>query len=112
LDLKKSSFKKLSKFLSKMQLDGLITVAEQKKGVEVITAINFEHPKLATFKVIKFEEAAAAPSDAEAPYEPPVITELRIVTAEVAKLFRACGHAKGDGLTLSQVKACLHKKLC
>ena len=44
--MKKTSYKKLSKFLSKIQAEGIITVAEQKKGVEVISAIRDMKEKL------------------------------------------------------------------
>ena len=103
--MKKTTYKKLSKFLSKMQADGIVTVVEQKKGVETISSINFEHEKLASFRVIKFDDAAAASNVSKPPsFEPPVVTELRIVSGDVAKFFRACGFAKGDGLTMSQVR--------
>ena len=106
LDMKKTTFKKLSKFLSKMMAEGIVTVAEQKKGVETISSINFEHEKLASFRVIKYDDTAAAVANANksASFEPPVVTELRIVSGDVAKFFRACGYAKGDGLTMTQVR--------
>ena len=36
IDLKKSSYKKLGKFLAKMQAEKIIVIKEPKKGVEVI----------------------------------------------------------------------------
>ena len=44
LDVKKSSFKKLSKFLKTMQDHGILKLKENEKGSEVITAIDFKHP--------------------------------------------------------------------
>ena len=43
LDVKKSSYKKLSKFLQHMQQQGFITVKELSKGVDSITAIHRDH---------------------------------------------------------------------
>lgn len=43
LDVKKSSYKKLSKFLAAMQEQGFIKVEEQTKGVESIAVIDHEH---------------------------------------------------------------------
>ncbi|KAG8238615.1 hypothetical protein J437_LFUL017742 [Ladona fulva] len=49
LDLKKSSYKKLSKFLKEMEEKGVIEVRELTKGVESITNINFSNPLLKHF---------------------------------------------------------------
>lgn len=108
LDMKKTSFKKLSKFLSKMQSEAIIKVAEQKKGVEVISIVNFDHPKIATFRVVKYDDVTTTSNvDKSATFEPPVVTELRIVSGDVAKFFRACGFSKGDALSMTQVRDCV-----
>ena len=46
LDIKKTKWKKLSKYLAEKQAEGIITIKEPKKGVETITDINQEHPKI------------------------------------------------------------------
>ena len=76
LDVKKTKWKKLSKFLAEQQTEGLITLKEQKKGVETITAINQEHPKLISFRVIKYEENISdeANENSSKEFEPPIIT--------------------------------------
>ena len=43
LDVKKSSYKKLSKFLKEMQDRGLIRVKELSKGVESIVEVYKDH---------------------------------------------------------------------
>lgn len=43
LDVKKSSHKKLAKFLGEMQKRDIIQVAELQKGVDSITKVNLEH---------------------------------------------------------------------
>ena len=44
LDVKKSSYKKVSKFLATMQSKGVITLKETEKGSDVISEIDFKHP--------------------------------------------------------------------
>nr|XP_031294549.1 eukaryotic translation initiation factor 2D isoform X3 [Camelus dromedarius] len=45
LDIKKSSYKKLSKFLQHMQQEQIIQVKELSKGVESIVAVDWKHPR-------------------------------------------------------------------
>ena len=61
LDIKKTKWKKLSKFLAEKQAEGIITIKEPKKGVETITDINQEHPKILEYKVIKYEGPVQLP---------------------------------------------------
>uniref|UniRef100_A0A8C9Q1V0 Eukaryotic translation initiation factor 2D n=1 Tax=Spermophilus dauricus TaxID=99837 RepID=A0A8C9Q1V0_SPEDA len=45
LDIKKSSYKKLSKFLQHMQQEQIIQVKELSKGVESVVAVDWKHPR-------------------------------------------------------------------
>ena len=45
LDLKKSSYKKLSKFLQAMQDRGLLEVKALSKGVDSVMVIHKDHPE-------------------------------------------------------------------
>ncbi|XP_012975855.1 eukaryotic translation initiation factor 2D isoform X3 [Mesocricetus auratus] len=45
LDIKKSSYKKLSKFLQQMQQEQIVQVRELSKGVESIVAVDWRHPR-------------------------------------------------------------------
>lgn len=45
LDVKKTSYKKLSKFLKEMEKAGYIKVKELSKGVESITEMKKDHPE-------------------------------------------------------------------
>uniref|UniRef100_A0A8C6HZJ0 Eukaryotic translation initiation factor 2D n=1 Tax=Mus spicilegus TaxID=10103 RepID=A0A8C6HZJ0_MUSSI len=45
LDIKKSSYKKLSKFLQHMQQEQIVQVKELSKGVESIVAVDWRHPR-------------------------------------------------------------------
>ena len=53
LDVKKSSHKKLSKFLAHMESKGVIQVKELQKGVESLTEVNIEHELIAAHRVVK-----------------------------------------------------------
>ncbi|XP_075843967.1 eukaryotic translation initiation factor 2D isoform X2 [Microtus pennsylvanicus] len=45
LDIKKSSYKKLSKFLQHMQQEQIVQVKELSKGVESIVTVDWRHPR-------------------------------------------------------------------
>ncbi|TRY72572.1 hypothetical protein TCAL_00197 [Tigriopus californicus] len=107
LDVKKSSYKKLSKFLSEKSKEGLITVKELTKGVESITDVKRDHEKIQHFRVIKVvkdEEPEEEVLPCDMKYEPPEITELFIVSGPVQAIFKPLGIPKGRGLTGPQVR--------
>jgi len=71
-------------------------------------APRFDHPKLESFRFIKYTDTATTSCvEKSDSFEPPVVTELKIVSGDVAKFFRACGFNKGDALTLMQVRDCI-----
>ncbi len=107
LDVKKSSHKKLSKFLAKMQSDGLIQVKELQKGVESIVSVNLQHEKIQLHRVVKVqaeevEKEEVLPCDR--PYEAPVISELFLVSGATVEFFKKLKLKKGDALTAADVK--------
>ncbi len=110
LDVKKSSHKKLSKFLAKMQEIGIIQVKELQKGVESIIQVNLEHEKLQHFRVVKkaVEDERENVTDVlpcDRPYQPAQITELFLVSGgAVLGLFQALGMKKNDALTAQQLR--------
>ncbi|XP_064625145.1 eukaryotic translation initiation factor 2D-like [Lineus longissimus] len=105
LDLKKSSYKKLSKFLQEMEKRNLLGVKELSKGVESVTAVNRAHPDLRSFTVpdLPEEEEDDEPDD-EKPYVPPEIVDMFGVSAAVLPLFSLVGYKKGSALMLSDVR--------
>ena len=107
IDLKKSSYKKLSKFLAKMNADKICVIKEQKKGVEVISSIDYEHEKVTSFRTIKIEPKDDDSNETPAKFKPPIVTELNIVTAQVASFFKECKVAKGAGITSVDVRECV-----
>ncbi|KAK8399414.1 hypothetical protein O3P69_003484 [Scylla paramamosain] len=107
LDIKKSSYKKLSKFLNAMAKKDLIQVKEFPKGIENITAINWAHEDIKAF-VVDLEETTAKPdpgkSNSGSGFVPPTIEEVYQVSGDTVAFFRACGRSKGDVLLSGEVR--------
>ena len=108
LDVKKSSHKKLGKFLASMERLGVLKVSELSKGVESVVWVDWQHEMVARHKVVKLEKPEPEP-EPEVPvcdrkYEPPIIVELFMVTAAVVKLFRIANIGKGAALTAQEVR--------
>ncbi|XP_042618576.1 eukaryotic translation initiation factor 2D [Cyprinus carpio] len=109
LEIKKSSYKKLSKFLQCMQKDhSLIQVKELSKGVESIVDVDWRNPVLCSFSVpedfepeIKSEEGSGA---SKVLYQPPEITPLYGVTARLEPLFQDAHKKKGTPLKATEVR--------
>ena len=103
LDIKKSSYKKLSKYLSQKENEGLLQIKELTKGVESVVSVNYEHELLRQYRVVKYEKIEEPETErddetCEVKYEPPVIEELVTVTANVLKLFKFAEISKGETL--------------
>ena len=108
LDVKKSSHKKLGKFLASMERLGVLKVSELSKGVESVVWVDWQHEMVARHKVVKLEKPEVEPepemSVCDRKYEPPIIVELFMVTAAVVKLFRIANIGKGAALTAQEVR--------
>ncbi|XP_058499972.1 eukaryotic translation initiation factor 2D isoform X1 [Solea solea] len=109
LDIKKSSYKKLSKFLQSMQQQhNLIRVKELTKGVESIVEVDWKNPELRFFSVPEEVdgEVAEAPhgGEGETLYRPPEITTLHSVTARLEPLFLDENKRKGTILQPAEVR--------
>lgn len=107
LDIKKSSYKKLSKFLNAMAKKDLIQVKEFPKGIENITAINWAHEDIKSF-VVDLEETTAKPdpgkSNSGSGFVPPSIEEVYQVSGDTVAFFKANGLSKGDVLLSTEVR--------
>lgn len=91
LDVKKTSFKKLSKFLETIKKDGVIEVKELTKGVESIISIKYDHERVRTFRVDANDKSDPTPvlekvGEIEK-YLPPVITRMYAINAACLPLF-------------------------
>ncbi|XP_064097631.1 eukaryotic translation initiation factor 2D-like [Macrobrachium nipponense] len=104
LDIKKSSYKKLSKFLNAMAKNNLISVKEFPKGIENITFVNWEHEDIKSFVVDKEETTVKPATKTENAFSPPVMEEVHQVSGETVSFYRANGYSKGDVLSTADVR--------
>lgn len=106
LDIKKSSYKKLSKFLQQMQQEQIIQVKELSKGVESIVAVDWKHPRITSFVIPEPSPTSQTIQEGsrEQPYHPPDIKSLYCVPANMTLLFQESGHKKGSPLQGNEVR--------
>ncbi|XP_065794358.1 eukaryotic translation initiation factor 2D isoform X2 [Muntiacus reevesi] len=106
LDIKKSSYKKLSKFLQHMQQEQIIQVQELSKGVESIVAVDWKHPRITSFVIPEPSLTSQTIQEGSRgqPYHPPDIKPLYCVPASMTLLFQESGHKKGSVLEGSEVR--------
>ncbi|XP_069692866.1 eukaryotic translation initiation factor 2D isoform X2 [Periplaneta americana] len=104
LDIKKSNYKKLSKFLKAMENLDIIQVKEITKGVESIMSINLGHEMLKNFIDPIVPKSDEQKSDISSKAWKPAITELYTVTAAVLPLFSQYGLRKGTNLSIPEVR--------
>lgn len=106
LDIKKSSYKKLSKFLQHMQQEQIVQVKELSKGVESIVTVDWRHPRITSFVIPEpsLTSQTVQEGSREQPYHPPDIKSLYCVPANMIQLFQESGHKKGSTLEGSEVR--------
>ncbi|XP_048873255.1 eukaryotic translation initiation factor 2D isoform X3 [Brienomyrus brachyistius] len=109
LDIKKSSYKKLSKFLQSMQQQHhLVQVKELSKGVESIVEVDWKNPELRSFCLPEEGMPEDVPArdggHSDVPYHPPEITLLYTVTARLEPLFHESQKKKGAVLCPGEVR--------
>ncbi|XP_059269275.1 eukaryotic translation initiation factor 2D isoform X1 [Mustela nigripes] len=106
LDIKKSSYKKLSKFLRHMQQEQMIQVEELSRGVESIVAVDWRHPRITSFVIPEPSPTSLTIQEGsrEQPYHPPDIKPLYCVPASMTLLFQESGHKKGSVLEGGEVR--------
>uniref|UniRef100_A0AAQ5YW81 Eukaryotic translation initiation factor 2D n=1 Tax=Amphiprion ocellaris TaxID=80972 RepID=A0AAQ5YW81_AMPOC len=110
LDIKKSSYKKLSKFLQVMQQQHhLVRVKELTKGVESIVEVDWKNPELRSFSIPEETDVEAAVvqdgGEGEITYRPPEITTLYSVPARLEPLFLDANKRKGTTLHAAEVRS-------
>lgn len=110
LDIKKTSYKKFSKFLQSMQQQKILQVKELSKGVESIVVVDWRHESIRSF-IVPETETSAPPiqdcksGDGEPPYHPPEIIPLYGISSKMAPLFQESGYKKGHTLSSSEVRS-------
>ncbi|XP_018326001.1 eukaryotic translation initiation factor 2D isoform X2 [Agrilus planipennis] len=98
LDIKKSSYKKLSSFLKEMAELGIITLQEKQPGVDEIVDINHTHLLVQSFEGSKLKVEQVKDKQ-------PVIEEALTVTAAVLPIFSDFNLKKGSVLQKSEVRS-------
>ena len=108
LDIKKSSYRKLSRFLHTMTEKDVIKVEERQKGVESIISVNQTHPLIQGFSpsLLECSDTSATAVVSEVRSTKPVmcVTELYIPSHKLLPIFSWCGHTKSSMLSASQVR--------
>ncbi|XP_014678119.1 PREDICTED: eukaryotic translation initiation factor 2D-like [Priapulus caudatus] len=105
LDIKKSSYKKLSRFLQAMQREGLVSTKELTRGVDSLVAINHAHPRLRQFVVPPPQErVSATPEESKEVAGGPRVVEMFAVNAAVLPIFARQGYSKGAALAAADVR--------
>ncbi|XP_033982599.1 eukaryotic translation initiation factor 2D [Trematomus bernacchii] len=109
IDIKKSSYKKLSKFLQAMQKQhNLVRMKELTKGVESIVEVDWKNRQLRSFQVPEETEGEVAPvqdeGEGESLYHPPEITTMYSVSSRLEPLFLDVQKRKGTILQPAEVK--------
>ncbi|XP_063153542.1 eukaryotic translation initiation factor 2D [Candoia aspera] len=110
LDIKKSSYKKFSKFLQSMQQQKILQVKELSKGVESIVDVDWRHESIRSFVVpdiatseMSFQDSKG--DDREQLYHPPEIIPLYGISSKMAPLFQESEYKKGHTLSSSEVRS-------
>lgn len=114
IDIKHTSYKKLSKFLQEMAARNYLTVKEETKGVEKIVAFNTSHPDIVNV-VLSVGEAPSNGQSTTSGGDGLFITEMKevyIVTRDVMHFFNAFDVKCGEGLEPAQVKKYVKEYVC
>ncbi|CAI5497857.1 unnamed protein product [Closterium sp. Naga37s-1] len=105
VDIKKSSHKKLSKWLHAKAVDGLISGKEDKHRKEfILSAVNYRHPTLIAFtpdKTNKPPQTPAAATQDTSPTAPGAPTTTATTTATTSS--SGSGSSSSGGLTVEEV---------
>lgn len=84
IDIKKTSFKKMSKFIQQMSVDSLIKIEEPSPGVQSITQINYSHHMISGFVDHHCNDAS---NNGSGKASEPQVCETYTVTAAVLPMF-------------------------
>lgn len=114
IDIKHTSYKKLSKFLHQMAASDYLTLKEETKGVEKITAFNTQHPDIADI-ILRVEKQQPTLEGGEATADSLFVTEMKelyIVTEATMKFFNTFDVKCGEGIEPAQVKKYVKEYVC
>lgn len=115
IDIKHTSYKKLSKFLHEMAAKNYVTVKEETKGVEKITAFNTQHPDIVNL-ILRVDTHRQQPADGGEPTNDSLFVtemkELYIVGDATMKFFNTFDVKCGEGIEPAQVKKYVKDYVC
>lgn len=120
IDIKKTSYKKLSKFLQEMSQSNFITVREEPKGVEKIVAINVTHPDVMNTILNVTDthgnvDGSGQQQQSENGTDGLFVTEMKelyTVTEDTMKFFNVFDIKCGEGIEPAQVKKFIKEYVC
>lgn len=104
IDIKKTTYKKVSIFLREMEKNNFIKIQEESKGIEKIYLVNLEHPEILSFKPNKTEKQAAQPTENAPQLLLTKMTEIYVVTEKTEKFFSNFNLPVGCKLDEKQIK--------
>lgn len=112
IDIKKTTYKKLSKFLQDMASYNYLTVKEEPKGVEKIVAFNITHPDVVnTILSVTPSGGPGSKSNGDDLFVKEM-KELYTVTSETKKFFNVFDIKCGEGIEPAQVKKYVKDYVC
>lgn len=112
IDIKKTTYKKLSKFLQDMASYNYLTVKEEPKGVEKIVAINTTHPDVVNTILNVSDGGAQSESSGTGGLFVTEMKELYTVTTDTMKFFNVFDIKCGEGIEPAQVKKYVKEYVC
>lgn len=117
LQMKKTSFKKLSVFLAQLEEEGVVKVVVAAKGVEKIASVDFKNIYFRGFQAEMEDKEATEETPEERPmvevlgatsnkdsYSAPVITQLYAVSGQVSDMFVQAGCGRSAVLSMAEVR--------
>ncbi|XP_071453389.1 eukaryotic translation initiation factor 2D [Hetaerina americana] len=102
LDVKKSSYKKVSKFLKEIEEKGVIEIRELSKGVESIVGVNYSNPLLKTFVEDSDDDDEGLLDSSSA--KSTEVNEMFVINASTLPLFKTFGYKKGESLMATSIR--------
>lgn len=117
LDVRKSSYKKLNKFLSFAQNKGLVEVKETSKGVDSLVSFDGRHDDLLNFQIPdnifsddskeerKFHIPQEVNPDQHGRQLEGTLHQMYQVTADMSRILEPMGHRKGAWLKPEEVRS-------
>lgn len=104
IDIKKTTYKKVSAFLREMEKNNFIKIQEESKGIEKISFLNLEHPEVVNFIPNKPEKQVAEPNENAPQLLLTKMTEVYVVNDRTAKFFSNFNLPVGSKLDEKQIK--------